>query len=245
MTLVNMDKLQELLIQTKYDPVETDCVVNGFKNGFDLGYRGGRSGVKCLAPNLKICVGSPTILWNKIMKEVKNKRYAGPFEKIPFDDHFIQLPVGLVPKDGGKDTRLIFHLSYPRNGSSINSETPKEFCTVEYPDFNEAICLCLAFGAEICYISKSDFRSAFHNLGIWKLDWPLLILKVTNPLDNKVYYFVDKCLPFGASISCSHFQRVSYAIAHIIKYKSGKPLVSYLDDFLFMVLLRQMCNKQV
>ena len=133
MTLVNMDKLQELLIQTKYDPVETDCVVNGFKNGFDLGYRGRRSGVKCLAPNLKICVGSPTILWNKIMKEVKNKRYAGPFEKNPFDDHFIQLPVGLVPKDGGKDTRLIFHLSYPRNGSSINSETPKEFCTVNIP----------------------------------------------------------------------------------------------------------------
>ena len=49
------------------------------------------------------------------MKEVKLKRFAGPFESSPFED-FIQSPVGLVPKDNGKDTRLIFHLSYPRTG---------------------------------------------------------------------------------------------------------------------------------
>ena len=47
------------------------------------------------------------------MKEVKEGRYAGPFESIPFDS-YIQSPIGLVPKDGGKDTRLIFHLSYIR-----------------------------------------------------------------------------------------------------------------------------------
>ena len=47
------------------------------------------------------------------MKEIAEKRMAGPFEDIPFE-HFIQSPIGLVPKDGGKKTRLIFHLSYPR-----------------------------------------------------------------------------------------------------------------------------------
>ena len=52
------------------------------------------------------------ILWNKVMKEVKEKRFAGPFKEIPFE-HFIQSPIGLVPKDGGKYYRLIFHLSYP------------------------------------------------------------------------------------------------------------------------------------
>ena len=49
----------------------------------------------------------------------------------PFD-FFIQSPIGLVPKDGGEDTRLIFHLSYPRNGLSVNSEHPKEYCSVQY-----------------------------------------------------------------------------------------------------------------
>ena len=39
--------------------------------------------------------------------------------------------------------------------------------------------------------------------------------------------------------------KVSNAIAHIVKYKSGKPLVNYLDNFLFLALLREMCNKQV
>ena len=70
--------------------------------------------VQVKSPNLKLeGVGDELTLWNKVMKEVKLKRYAGPFEQIPFK-HFIQSPIGLVPKDGGKDTRLIFHLSYPK-----------------------------------------------------------------------------------------------------------------------------------
>ena len=47
------------------------------------------------------------------MKEVKLGRYAGPFPTIPYEEDFIQSPIGLVPKDQGCDTRLIFHLSYP------------------------------------------------------------------------------------------------------------------------------------
>ena len=149
------------------------------------------------------------------MKEVKENRYAGPFEEIPFD-HYIQSPIGLVPKDGGKDTRLIFHLSYPRGkGTSVNANTPSEDCSVKYPDFNEAIQICLREG-KLCHIAKSDMKSAFRNLGIRKQDWKFLIMKAVSPIDGKTYYFVDKCLPFGASISCSHFQRFSNAIRHIL-----------------------------
>ena len=68
------------------------------------------------------------------MKEVKLKRFAGPFAEIPYDT-YIQSPVGLVPKNDGKDTRLIFHLSHLHNGSSVNSETPLVVCTVQYSDF--------------------------------------------------------------------------------------------------------------
>ena len=35
------------------------------------------------------------------MKEVKNLRYAGPYEEIPYK-YFMQSLVGLVPKDNGK-----------------------------------------------------------------------------------------------------------------------------------------------
>ena len=179
------------------------------------------------------------------MKEVKAKRYAGPFTDIPFDN-FIQSPIGLVPKDGGKDCRLIFHLSHPRDGTrtSVNSNTPPELCKVKYPDFMEAVQLCIQAGVG-CNLSCSDMRAAFRNLGIKPEHWCPLVMKARSPFDGKFYYFVDKCLPFGASISCSHFQRFSNAIAHVMRVKYGKKNVNYLDDFLFVALLKLLCNNQV
>ena len=92
-------------------------------------------------------VGDKIELWNKVMKEVQLGRYAGPYEEPPFES-YIQSPIGLVPKDGNK-TRLIFHLSYPRTAEqniSVNANTPEELCTIKYPDFEDAIRLCLKAG---------------------------------------------------------------------------------------------------
>ena len=232
------------MTESKYDAKETEFLIDGFTNGFSIGYEGPQD-VKITSPNLKFReVGNPTILWNKVMKEVKAGRYAGPFESIPFDN-YIQSPIGLVQKDGGKDTRLIFHLSYPRGrGMSVNENTSKEWCQVKYPDFNEAIKICLKEG-KCCYIAKSDMKSAFRNLGIRQQDWKYLVMKASSPVDGKTYLFVDKCLPFGASISCSHFQRFSNAIRHIVEYRTKKTLVNYMDDFMFAALMKLLCNSQV
>ena len=217
-TPVKVKVLQQLLKQSGYDIQKTKMLTEGFTIGFRIGYQGSRT-VKQTSPNLKLTVGSQVDLWNKVMKEVEKGRYVGPFEEIPFE-HFIQSPIGLVPKDHGKDVRLIFHLSYPRSGKSVNSETPKELCLVKYPDFADAIHLCLKLtngkSNKIVFSGKSDMKSAFRNLPMSKLDYMLLIMKATNPLDGKTYYFVDKCLPFGASISCSVFQDFSNAVAHIL-----------------------------
>ena len=162
---VDVDALEKLLVETKYCAVESVFLLDGFRNGFDIGYRGSLR-IQQRSPNLKIRVGSHLILWNKIMKEVKNLRYAGPYEEIPYE-YYIQFPVGLVPKDNGKDTRLIFHLSYPGKGVSLNSETPRELTTVKYCDVTDAVKLCLQAGRG-CKISKSDMKSAFRNLGVKK-----------------------------------------------------------------------------
>ena len=117
------------------------------------------------AANLKLFVGSKVILWNKLMKEVLAKRVAGPFESVPFPNS-IQSLIGLVAKGENKsDTRLIFHLSYPKRGESVNSGIPKECCTVAYPDFMEVVKLCWKAGKN-CKIGKSDMTSAFRQLGI-------------------------------------------------------------------------------
>ena len=111
---VNVEKLHELLTQSEYNQTEIDFLINGFTEGFSIGYDR-KETVQMTSPNLKLRIGNETILWNKIMKEVKEKRYAGPFSEIPYEGDYIQSPIGLVPKDNGKKCRLIFHLLYPRN----------------------------------------------------------------------------------------------------------------------------------
>ena len=71
-------------------------------------------------------------------------------------------------------------------------------------------------------------------------------MKARSPLDGKWYFFIDKCLPFGSSISCAHFQSISGALAHIHKIKSGGKIpVNYLDDFLFAAIKKILCDQQV
>ena len=180
------------------------------------------------------------------MKEVKLKRFAGPFDKPPFE-YFIQSPIGLVPKSNG-DTRLIFHLSYPRKTGSeqcaVNACIPKKLCKVIYPDFSEAVEMCMEEGKS-CHICKTDMASAFRNLGMSRQSWPWLVMKARHPITKKWYYFVDKCLCFGSSISCAHFQAVSNGIAHIQAWYTSKKPVNYLDDFFFAALWRSWVNQQL
>ena len=259
MTPVKVEYLEELLKQTGYPDDKTDYLVRSFREGFDLGYRGDPK-VKLTSPNLKFVVGDEVELWNKVMKEVELKRYAGPFKQIPFNDSFIQSPIGLVPKDGGTKTRLIFHLSYPKkkkfkneqgiwettSSPSVNSNTPECLTKVSYPDFDEAVKLCLKAGKN-CHAGKSDLSSAFRHLCIARRFWRYLVMKAKNPLDKKWYFFFDKCLPFGASISCAHFQAFSNALAFITFKLAGGQLnnVNYLDDFFFVALLKAVCNRQL
>ena len=71
-------------MESKYDEEETKFLIDDFKNGFSIGYNGPKQ-VKINSPNLKFReVGDPITLWNKVMKEVRENRYAGPFENHPF-----------------------------------------------------------------------------------------------------------------------------------------------------------------
>ena len=134
-------ELENLLQESNYPGEKVEKLVNGFKNGFDVRYRGPQK-VKKESKNLKLYVGDEAVLWGKVMKEVKLKRFAGPFEHCPYKN-YIQSPIGLVSKEGGDGSRLIFHLSYPRNGDSVNSCTPREMCMVKYPSLDKAIRRCI------------------------------------------------------------------------------------------------------
>ena len=244
-TPVNPNSLKSLLEEVNFNQAETDFLVDGFSHGFDLGYRG-PGDIKQKAPNLKFTIGNETELWNKVMKEVELGRYAGPFESIPFNE-YIQSPIGLVPKDKGTKTRLIFHLSYPRKTEppkSVNGNTPEDLTHVVYPSFDDAVRLCIKAGKG-CTAAKSDMSSAFRHFPINPKFWKYLVMKARNPNDGKWYYFIDKCMPFGASISCSHFQRFSNAIAFLVEQKTKKENINYLDDYFFVDYFKVDCNNQV
>ena len=148
---MDVDAFEKVLIQSKFNKRKRICIINGFRFGFPLCYEGDQN-IKCFSPNFKLTVGMQTDLWNKVIKEVEGKRYAGPYLSPPFDT-FVQSPIGLVPKDKGTKTRLIFHLSYPKLGGSVNDGIPKDLCTVHYPNFEDAVRLCLMEGVS-CHVGK-------------------------------------------------------------------------------------------
>ena len=248
-TLVNVERLESLLFESNYNNREIDFLVSRFKNGFDLNYQGPWQR-KDTSRNLPIRIGSKLEIWNKIMKEVEAKRYAGTFEEIPFE-YYVQSPIGLVPK-ANNQTRLIFHLSYDFKNSgnkSINAHIPKEDCMVTYNDLDHAVKTCFKWGIVkgVCQqlkYDKTDMKSAFRLVPLSRKCWMFLVMCAHDPVTNRVYYFVDKCLPFGASISCSHFQRFSDAIRHIVESRTRRPvsITNCLDDFLFVATMVRKCN---
>ena len=163
-TPVKVDELRAVLKESEYhkqDPDNFRFLIDGFSNRFKLEFEGNRKNLRQTTLNLKFTVGDKFILWEKVMKEVKLKRYAGPFDR-PLYENYIQSPIGLVPKDSGKSVRLIFHLSCPRTGNqkSVNAGIPKGKCSVKYPDFEQAIKLCQMAGKSAKAV-KSDMSSAF------------------------------------------------------------------------------------
>ena len=257
-TLINVPELEKLLKLSKYNKDKSDKLLTGFTKGFDIGYEG-RTDRSDRANNLPLNnVGTKTDLWNKVMKEVKLARYAGPFEldDLPFDK-YIQSPISLVPKAGG-ETRLIFHLSYDfDNGNpSLNADTPKDICRVKYRDLDHAVknCLLLLGKANeiaeegmvaVIFYSKADLKSAFRVLPILVIQRKWLLMMAENPITGEKLYFIEKCLPFGASISCALFQEFSDALQHITEFliKRKNRITNYLDDFLFIAWMRAECNK--
>ena len=85
-TPIDVDKLETLLVDSNYSGEETEFLVDGFCNRFDIGYKGTKLR-QSEAKNILFTVGNKTEMWNKIMKEVEAKRVAGPFETIPFTNY--------------------------------------------------------------------------------------------------------------------------------------------------------------
>lgn len=207
-----------------YDSYLATFVCVGFEQGFHLEYKGPRIPRCC--SNLQSVRQHADIAFEKLQKEISMNGIAGPFVVPPFKNLQCS-PIGLVPKKGVNEFRLIHHLSYPE-GSSINDFIPDDLCSVFYTTVDDAISIIKTMGRE-CLLAKTDIASGFRILPVHPDDHELLGIQ----FQDRFYY--DKCLPMGCSISCSKFESFSTALEWIACKKFGIPrMVHILDDFLFI-----------
>jgi hypothetical protein len=221
-TPVRLDALSSYLLNYP-DQSAADSLYIGFRDGFSLHFEGHLESHE--ANNLRSANQMPEIVREKIYKELRAGRLLGPFTSPPFKNFRIS-PLGLVPKKGQGEFRLIHHLSYPC-GDSINDHINPELCSVQYTRFDEAVLMVQRLGKG-ALLAKADIKSAFRLIPVAIEDFHLLGFKF-----DGLYYF-DKALPFGCSISCATFERFARFLEWVVRSSCyyGE-LEHYLDDFLF------------
>lgn len=134
-------------------------------------YQGPRKPFSC--PNLKSAIDNPTVIEEKINKELECDRVEGPFKTKAFPNIRIS-PLSLVPKISKGSWRLIFHLSYPhKKPNSINAGISDESSAVHSAGIYEAIPHIKILDI-YTFLCKTDFRSAFRILPVNPNDFELL-----------------------------------------------------------------------
>ena len=221
-TPIDIDRL-ELELSDHPDMLFVENLCRDLREGTRIDYTGPRA--PCISKNLPSAYQNPRT--DTLAQEVALGRVAGPFDSPPLPNLQVS-PIRVIPKKHSDKFRLIFHLSHPKSGDSINSCIPKEDFSLQYTKIDNAITALLTFGPGT-YIAKSDIESAFHIFPINKEDWELLGML----WDEK--YYVDMFLPFGLRSAPFKFNNLSLAIAWILLYKCPISYVDFiLDDFLVM-----------
>ena len=207
---------------------EKDLLLNGFKFGFRIPYVGSREGR--FSKNHSSANTMPELVNERFKEEIQLGRVAGPFSSPPLPNLIVS-PIGLVPKSTPGEYRLIFDLSFPI-GESVNAGIPPEEASVSYTKFDEITKLVRHEGVG-SYLVKIDIKSAFRLLPIHPDDFELLGMQYQGK------YFIDKCLPFGLSVSCALFEKFSTFLEWCLKHYTGSDqIIHYLDDY-------AACDKQV
>ncbi|CAC5417273.1 unnamed protein product [Mytilus coruscus] len=100
------------------------------------------------------------------------------------------------------------HLSFP-NGCSVNDFVNPNETSVKYISFDEVIDMVSSLGKG-ARLGVQDIKSAFRLLPISPGDFDLLGIY----FDGNFY--VDKSLPFGCSIACALFEKISTFLHRLV-----------------------------
>ena len=220
-----VSKLEDFLADYP-DATLVSQLCTNLRVGTRIGFEGQRT--PRFSKKLPTALNQPSIVTSNLGHEVSLGRVAGPFETPPFPNFQVS-PIGLVPKKNSKKFRTIFHLSFPKSGStSINASISKDDFSLQHVTINTGIQGIKRFGHG-CFLAKTDIESAFRLIPVHPDDYELLGMY----WEGKYYY--DKVLPFGLRSAPHLFNQLSDTIEWILLNKCMISFVCHiLDDFLIM-----------
>ena len=198
--------------------------------GARIGFEGQRT--PRFSKHLPTALNQPSIVTSNLEHEVSLGRVDSPFETPPFSNFQVS-PIGFVPKKNSKKFRTIFHLSFPKSGStSINASISKDDFSLQYVTIDTAIQGIKRFGPG-CFLAKSS------NLATSNLHFGSFLCIPTTmsflACIGRESITMTKVLPFGLRSASYLFNQLSDTIEWILQNKCMISFVCHiLDDFLIM-----------
>ena len=229
---INVEVLERYLSEFPC-PGTREYLVNGFRHGFDIGFRGNFSDPNARPRNLKSARDNFAKVTEAVVKELNRGHTSGPFPFPPFP-HTHCSPIGAAPKPDGS-ARLILDLSSPR-GESVNDGISREEFRCKYSKFDDAVSIVLHLG-QGAVLGKIDIKHAFRICPVDPEQWHLLCFRW---LDQ---FFTDTRLPFGSRSSPFIFNTFAMALAWIVLNVGRlRFLIHYLDDYFLANTSREACQ---
>ena len=177
-----------------------------------------------------------------IQKEFRKNRYIGPFPPADLElliGPFQSSPLSIVPKPGKPGRfRLVQNFSFLHSPSpaypnpSINSHINADRFPTTWGKFSIIYLLIsrLPPGAEV---ATRDVSEAYRTIPLHPSQWPAGVVRLS---DKQVC--VDTCIAFGATPSAGAYGHVADAGAEIIRHHGIGPLDKWVDDHLFVRILK-------
>lgn len=217
-------------------PEQARLILEGITRGVDIGFQGKRDIVReCRNPRSTEEPAMRDLITSKIQKDVAAGKKLGPFQRPPFKFYWISPIRGVIKV--GKKIRVVFNLSFPHGGESVNSGIPDQPCKLAR--FDDAMDAIRRLGKG-CFLIKLDVEAAYKQIPVRFEDWPLLMFKWEGQ------YYIDATLPMGLKPSCLIWEYYATALEWIFRRCAGiEVVVHYIDDFLFVVKLKDTAKKQL
>lgn len=179
-------------------------------------------------------IENPSAVLKHIDSEVRAGRYTGPLHperlEMLINSPFRTAPLGVIPKPGTSEFRIIQDLSYPRDSNihfSVNSEIEPDLYICEWGTFPLVVTMIMD-AAPGTQAATLDVDAAYRRVPITPEQQKHFIV-AWNGL-----CWIDHNAPFGGASSGVVFGHIADAMKAIYLAHGVDALTKWVDDFLFL-----------